>query len=419
MRQGKAQKLREDTFSTDIETLFDIAHAESASMLKVEEDRMFLCDQRGHRQMAIGCEDVGFRLKSERAAKRRYQQEQRNMAAIAYSSNQQSIVFSSSTDDTSSDDSEPESPAKVTSYHWNQLVPSQEIGNEGPSSVDCSSKKRCLLTDSLFLASLDRTKTSLRQAMHVVTPALTATGVDVNALTFSRTSLHRSRISGRETISNEIKKLFRPEVPLLLHFDGKLLPSRDGGKTDRLAIVVTGAGIEKLLGIPKIPNGKGPVMANMVNEFVDKWPGVDRCLAALCFDTTASNTGIHTGAITELQRVHPSRLLFLACRHHMLEIVAAAVFDIFFTSSGPDIRLFARFKEFWPSIDQNVCQAIDSDSDGVGALTQSESVWLEATRVPTIALLEKQLSEFQPRHDYGEFIQLALLLWYKSCMSQN
>ena len=42
--------------------------------------------------------------------------------------------------------------------------------------------------------------------------------------------------------------------PLLLHWDGKMLPDIDGSKenVDRIAAIVTGNGQEKLLTIPKM-----------------------------------------------------------------------------------------------------------------------------------------------------------------------
>jgi hypothetical protein len=54
--------------------------------------------------------------------------------------------------------------------------------------------------------------------------------------------------------------------------------------------------------------------------------------------------GVHSGAITLIQTAFDKRLLFLACRHHMFETIAAAVFDLFFVSSGPQIPIFGRFK---------------------------------------------------------------------------
>jgi hypothetical protein len=80
-------------------------------------------------------------------------------------------------------------------------------------------------------------------------------------------------------------------------------------------------------------------MGQSVFELVQEWPGVEEHLAGLCFDTTASNTGIHTGAITVIQQSFNRRLIFLASRHHMFEIYAASVFDEFFKSSGPEIFL--------------------------------------------------------------------------------
>ena len=44
------------------------------------------------------------------------------------------------------------------------------------------STKRSLVDDPLFVASLDRTKPSSRQAMHIVSPALKAVGVDIESM---------------------------------------------------------------------------------------------------------------------------------------------------------------------------------------------------------------------------------------------
>ena len=42
-------------------------------------------------------------------------------------------------------------------------------------------------------------------------------------------------------------------------------------------------------------------MGQKEREFVHEWTGVENRLAAHCFDTAASNTGIHTGATTAVQ----------------------------------------------------------------------------------------------------------------------
>ena len=44
----------------------------------------------------------------------------------------------------------------------------------------------------------------------------------------------------------------------MVHWDGKILPEMRGqGKVDRLPILVSGDGMEKLLGVPKLAAGTG------------------------------------------------------------------------------------------------------------------------------------------------------------------
>ena len=62
---------------------------------------------------------------------------------------------------------------------------------------------------------------------------------------------------------------------------------------------------------------------------MNEWTGVKKHLASLHFDTRASNIGINAGAITVVQRSFDQRQLFVACRHHVLEIFAAAVITLF------------------------------------------------------------------------------------------
>ena len=83
----------------------------------------------------------------------------------------------------------------------------------------------------------------------------------------------------------------------------------------------------------------------------------------MSFDTTASNTGGHSGACTLLEEALGHDLLFLACRHHVYEIVAEKAFTAMkiAPSTGPDIAIFRRFKEKWNFIDQSIFEtAADS-----------------------------------------------------------
>jgi len=273
--------------------------------------------------------------------------------------------------------------------------------------------KRHLVVDPLFVASLDRTNTTPRQAMHIVAPALKAAGVDADTVSLSTSTIHKARKTVHESLAMSQKKQFVPSTPLVAHFDGKLLPdSQSEELVDQMPIVVSGLKTEKPLAIPKLPISTGEIMGNAVVQTLQDWDGVPDWLAGLCFDTTSSNTGIHTCAITVIQRAFEKRLLFLACHHHILEIISAAVFDQFFKSSGPQIALFSRFKEQWKFIDVTQYAAIDVHVPGVKSyLTSAESLCLCQMKAEVISFLQNQISlETQPRQDYLEFVKLSLAM---------
>lgn len=117
---------------------------------------------------------------------------------------------------------------------------------------------------------------------------------------------------------------------------------------DRLPVLISGVGVEQLLGVPKLPSGTGDAQAAAVIRCLEEWGVTDR-VVALCFDTTASNTGRHSGACILIERALEKDLLYMACRHHMMELVIGAAFEktvgTVTASTGPDILLFKRFKE--------------------------------------------------------------------------
>jgi len=104
--------------------------------------------------------------------------------------------------------------------------------------------------------------------MMIVTPALAAAGIDMSQLSLSRTSLMEARNASRKTLAATVRQNFQPTVPLVAHFDGKLLPHLDETNRDCLPIVVSGLDVEKLLGIPMLPVGTGAMMGKKVVEFV-------------------------------------------------------------------------------------------------------------------------------------------------------
>ena len=79
-----------------------------------------------------------------------------------------------------------------------------------------------------------------------------------------------------------------------------------GRKEERLPVLLSGEGGTKLLGVPALPElEKGDSMGRLIAEaslaLLQQW---DCCesVKAMCFDTTASNTG--TGHCSQVQCAH-------------------------------------------------------------------------------------------------------------------
>ena len=59
---------------------------------------------------------------------------------------------------------------------------------------------------------------------------------------------------------------------------------------DRLPVLVSGKGVEKLLRVPRLQGGSGEQQAAAVQAALEEWQITDR-VKAMCIDTTACNTG--------------------------------------------------------------------------------------------------------------------------------
>ena len=113
---------------------------------------------------------------------------------------------------------------------------------------------------------------------------------------------------------------------------------------DRLPVLVSGNGVDQLLGVPKLSSGTGENTSAAVFKLVLDC-GLLNQVKCMCFDTTASNTGRKNGACVSLEHKMDKDMLWLACRHHILEIVLESVVSTSLpASSGPNIQIFKRFK---------------------------------------------------------------------------
>ena len=67
-RRGDAQVAKETEFVNIISTLFDISHHNALNLIKIDEDKTFLIDQRSQRKYVIGGMDTELAEKEEKAS---------------------------------------------------------------------------------------------------------------------------------------------------------------------------------------------------------------------------------------------------------------------------------------------------------------------------------------------------------------
>jgi len=128
-----------------------------------------------------------------------------------------------------------------------------------------------------------------------------------------------------------VEQEFIHSTPLLLHWDGKLLPDITASKetVDKIAVLVTGAGEEMLLGVPKIDHDTGKHQAEARLTTLDEWD-IRQQICGLVFDTTASNTGLKNGACTFFEHLLDREMAWVACRHYVMELVLASILQALF-----------------------------------------------------------------------------------------
>ncbi|ESN93949.1 hypothetical protein HELRODRAFT_180358 [Helobdella robusta] len=108
---------------------------------------------------------------------------------------------------------------------------------------------------------------------------------------------------------------------------------------------------------------------------------------------TASNTGKLKGVCTLLEKAMGRNLLWMACRHHMFEVLLADVFNVCLGPfTGPEILFFKRFREKWTEMNHT---------------PEARSTPLIIVSDAIKAFIKCQLEVRHSRDDYLEFLLLA------------
>lgn len=141
-----------------------------------------------------------------------------------------------------------------------------------------------------------------------------------------------------------MKSSFQSELSII-HWDGKLLPELTNLNSkkfvNQLPVLISSlTGECQLLGVPKLQGGTGQNQAEAVFNLLEEW-GLHHCVIRTCFDTTAANNGRVLGACVLLEQELQKGLFYIACKHHIMELVISSTFcPCYSPLSGPYVQLF-------------------------------------------------------------------------------
>ena len=141
----------------------------------------------------------------------------------------------------------------------------------------------------------------------------------------------------------------------------------------------------------------GETEAASVTETLEDW-NVTSKVIAVGFDTTTSNTGVNKGVCIRLQKSLKTPLLWMACRHHVLELILGKAFsELFGESSGPEIPLFKKLQDVW------------YDLDLTDLILPDIPPYLQNHSAEILTFVEDSLKDpnSTPRDDYKEQLELA------------
>ena len=211
--------------------------------------------------------------------------------------------------------------------------------------------------------ALIRNKISSSAISAVMHEIVTTSEGDPSKLSLSYASTERYRIEAIQNITEKIAEKWTPPTVANMHWDGKPMEASDGvGKVERLPMLLTGIGGTKLLGVPAIRHKCSSFASSLIadaSDLIKIWD-CQNSLAGMVFDTTSSNTGTQTAACVALQNTISKPLLWIACRHHVGEVVLGHVWDVLKieVSKSSEIQIFQRFRKHFSTIETN-CENLD------------------------------------------------------------
>ena len=251
-KRSETLKKKEEEWKVGLDVLFDIAHANAMEMICIQEDREFLLAQREPgRRGKMGSVDKVLEIKRASSQKRKEYHDIRIEKERQEKTTREKIVTLESSSDSDTDSKK------------GQEIKDPETEDIKPSTSAKRQKRgRVYILDDKMSACLDVAKVSDRSAALLLVPTLQHLGHDPAEYNVNRSSIRRDRMKRRQAIAENLRQEFKPSVPLTIHWDGKLLEDICSRQiVDRLPILVSGAGVDQLLGVPKLARGTGQASA--------------------------------------------------------------------------------------------------------------------------------------------------------------
>ena len=383
-RTGDAYKKKKNAFDTSLSTLFDIAVEELKSSSRItKKDQDFILNNWD--KTISSTQDKITSAAVQKKLARREKEENRLTPQPPACSPQHSSPSPLTKSPTNDADYQPKRPCNTPrSTGTTVQIPRDILQRVGPAA--------------------DRLLLSNNQLTGIVASITNNCGGDIDDVSLSRSTARRARATARADVASSVRSNFSCGDVCQVNFDGKLLPALGVGsfkKDNRLAVVIVHEEENQILAIARTDDATGAVEATTVKEALDSW-GLTESIIACGFDTTASNTGINLGSCKILQDLIQRQILWLACRHHMGELIVKAAFHcIFGKTKGPVETLCKTLQDSWSSIDTQdiqlptipTCYRDEADTILDFILTQ----------------LEPENVDLLPRGDYKEFLELAKL----------
>ena len=147
----------------------------------------------------------------------------------------------------------------------------------------------------------------------------------------------------------------------------------------------------------------GPQLTKVTKDLLDEWE-CTRTVVGVVLDTTSLNTGAITAGCVSVQSALEKNLLWLACRHHIDEVILTNIWNSLDieVSRGPDITLFMRFKENYEAIEYADVADLDIPEVHTSQYQESDSI---VQLCKEALAMKKNIN----RGDYKEFIVLTLV----------